>query len=382
MSHHTLARIRQRLGFSTTEVAAAGGWSRRDFGELERSGELDVQDLLKLTDIYGVDVGTILDRGSVRRADLPVAALLKGNADILTADTRFAMTEAMSVARDIRTVEDLLELQPARPVTSFGDDLDLSHPREGHVREMARGVREPLRLEGPIPSVVDDLVLRLGVLVFVAPLSDRLLDAFSTWSADTGPLIVVNEDSPRVRGPLGLRATLAHEVCHLLFDRHQMRTIDSFCEIERPTEGHVREFDRRERIERRARAFQAELLAPQADLLCAQAALAHLSPDRQLASLCTTWGLGPVAMAWQIRNANGPDFTQIGPITVDASAFDEWSAIRPADGPRAIPAMRRGRLLALVQRGLHDEALSVSWARELLRIGVEDFDRESRGWMS
>lgn len=380
MPQPILSRLRTKLGFNNAEVAAAGGWSRQEFAELERSGDLGVDDMLRLGDLYGVDVGAIIDRGRIRHTDIPVAALLKGNADVLTADTRFALTGALAVARDIRQVEECVGIEPEHPVTTFMEDPDLDHPKSGNVRRLAERVRTMLGLNGPVASLIDDVCARLGIVTFECSFSDRHLDAFSTWTSATGAVIVVNRDSPRVAGPLGLRVTLAHELCHVLFDREKMRTLDTFCEVDKGSALLLKGYEQHERIEQRARAFQAEFLAPQQEVLHEYRAMTAQGHQAPLSALCERWGLGPLAMAWQISNAGGPDLTQQTAVAVPDGRFNEWAAIRVPDAPVQVPELRRRVLLSLIQRAWLEDDLSVSWARELLRLGVRDFDRISASW--
>ncbi|GEM_PF-3318787 len=374
MAETMLARLRRRLGFRVDEVAAEGGWSRSAFAALERESNPDVEDGLRLSDLYGVDLACVLEKEAVRRVDVPLAALLKGNAEVLTADARFAMTGAMSAARDTRELERALGITPEVPVSEFRDDRDLDHPRSGNATRLALAVRERLGLDGVIASMVSDVCDRLGILVFSASLSDRSVDALSVYTADAGAYIVVNTDSPQTQGASGLRATLAHEVCHLLFDRRKMRDITSFCEVDRAKKRSRWSPDDLP-IERRARAFQAEFIAPGALLL------SRWQAGARQAEIAAEFGLGPTAVAWQLANVGGPAYhgELLPPVPLDGWPERQQLETEPCG---AVPELRRGRLLRLVQQGLRQDELSESWARELLRLDVGTFDTLYGQWMS
>lgn len=81
---------------------------------------------------------------------------------------------------------------------------------------------------------------------------DRALDALAFWGEKHGPAILVNMAEGAVcRKPTGRRATLAHEICHLLIDRSGSLPFADAVGGTTPAW-----------VEKRARAFAAELLLP------------------------------------------------------------------------------------------------------------------------
>ncbi len=84
-------------------------------------------------------------------------------------------------------------------------------------------------------------------------LTDPSILAACVGSPQFAPLIAVNLACDDARGPSGRRITLAHELCHLLFDRSRLRSFARF-------EGGAADSDRL--MEMRANAFAVELLAP------------------------------------------------------------------------------------------------------------------------
>lgn len=79
----------------------------------------------------------------------------------------------------------------------------------------------------------------------------ELIDAIGCWGPRHGPAVVLNTAGKRSKVAHGARATLAHELCHLLFDRNKALPMAEVLGGRVPY-----------RPERRANAFAAELLFP------------------------------------------------------------------------------------------------------------------------
>ncbi len=137
--------------------------------------------------------------------------------------------------------------------------------------ELATDVRKWLALgEGPIPSMVEVIEHRLSVpIVWSTPDEvDANIDGAST--IDPIPAVLVNLVGGRERW-WRTRMTLAHELCHLLFDelpgndRHRMVMFSPHRDGSRAAHGRDRRYplpEMLERMERRANAFAAYFLAP------------------------------------------------------------------------------------------------------------------------
>jgi hypothetical protein len=126
--------------------------------------------------------------------------------------------------------------------------------------EAAGRLREYLRIA---PSKRLDLLPLLYAIYDIYVRFENLklatLDALAIWGSQHGPGIIVNLDSRRLaltsRGEAAshgaARVTVAHELCHLLFDRDQALGAVDILKGRMPL-----------RIEQRARAFAAALLVP------------------------------------------------------------------------------------------------------------------------
>ncbi|MDK9723064.1 MAG: ImmA/IrrE family metallo-endopeptidase [Rhodospirillales bacterium] len=107
-------------------------------------------------------------------------------------------------------------------------------------------------------QVVDPrrLIEALEVKIIESNLSEAGVDAISCWRPSEQPTVILNMNSVRNRRVSGVRAALAHELCHLIVDNDRKVP---FAEVVRG--------DSHEGIEKRARGFAAELLMPRAEIV-------------------------------------------------------------------------------------------------------------------
>jgi hypothetical protein len=123
---------------------------------------------------------------------------------------------------------------------------------------LARLVRDRLGLAPEDHIDIEQVVRQLRVDTQNVSFIDRCILGVCVGTPGYSPLVTVNTDCPDASGMSGRRVTLAHELCHLLFDRAGLRSLARF-------EGGGADSDRL--IEMRANAFAVELLAPMATLV-------------------------------------------------------------------------------------------------------------------
>jgi len=125
--------------------------------------------------------------------------------------------------------------------------------------ELADQVRSVLELGvEPVASMRDLVERRLAVPVIQAPLGERIAGA--TVRSDTGRRAIVLNIQGKNADASVRRSTLAHELCHLLFDpdEHLLDLrVDEYAELESRADL------RTDRVEQRANAFAVQFLAPQ-----------------------------------------------------------------------------------------------------------------------
>jgi Zn-dependent peptidase ImmA (M78 family) len=131
-------------------------------------------------------------------------------------------------------------------------NIDLREPwRSGY--HLARLVRAELGQPETGYFDIEAAVQQMSIDVRDLSLTDLTILAVCVASPQFAPLVAINIACDDAKGPSGRRITLAHELCHFLFDRSRMRSFARF-------EGGAAESDRL--IEMRANAFAVELLAP------------------------------------------------------------------------------------------------------------------------
>lgn len=143
-------------------------------------------------------------------------------------------------------------------------------------------------------------------------LSARHLDAVCTWGPKHGPAILVNKSGVHSRFG-GRRATLAHEIGHLLMDRAGALPL-----------GEVLGGSVPHRVEQRARAFAAELLMPQAAAIPAIQGSQDI--EETVRELGNAFGCSRAIIAWQVRNGWGGPlphdlYSQLRSMVEDPSRF-------------------------------------------------------------
>lgn len=96
------------------------------------------------------------------------------------------------------------------------------------------------------------LLQQWDIIVQNIEIPDTSLDALACWGPRHGPAILLNTASQSTAAHIhGENSTLAHEICHLLMDRECALPVAEVLNGNTP-----------ERLEKRARAFAAELLLP------------------------------------------------------------------------------------------------------------------------
>lgn len=184
---------------------------------------------------------------------------------------------------------DLERLRAAKPVISR-DRRPAQAGRELadwlHTQLFPSGLNENL-LKAIEPAVI---LKRWGVPVKQLDFADDRIDAVSCWGEELGPVVLLNAESSRNRRESGKRATLAHEMCHLIFDYHSGLP---FADVVSGTDN--------DDMEKRARAFAAEFLLP-SDFL-ADRFSRDMELGRWVEAVAQTFNVSNEIVVWQLRRS-------------------------------------------------------------------------------
>ena len=175
--------------------------------------------------------------------------------------------------------------------TGVGPVLEATADRKPHEQgyALALWLRSELKLTGR----VDPAALLHGWKVHIEDLPgvDRQLDAFACWG-NRGPAIFVNPQGEHAISPVGRRATLAHEIAHLVLDRGRSLPLAEMFGGATPVH-----------LEKRARAFAAELLLPRE--VASSVVATSTSLQAAARQLQDEYGVSREIVAWQISNGTG-----------------------------------------------------------------------------
>lgn len=131
------------------------------------------------------------------------------------------------------------------------------------------------------------ILVDLGVAVREISVSQNI-DAIGCWGPNHGPTVLINRSGRRSHVQWGRRATLAHELCHLLVDRRGALPLAEVLGGRSP-----------KRLEQRANAFAAGFLLPQ--FVANHFYRENQTVERTIPILCKEFGVGKVLAANQLR---------------------------------------------------------------------------------
>ncbi|MGH8196731.1 MAG: ImmA/IrrE family metallo-endopeptidase, partial [Steroidobacteraceae bacterium] len=137
----------------------------------------------------------------------------------------------------------------------------------------------------------------LGVDMELHHFGVEMIDAVGCWSQSHGPAVLVNLDGMHAQAPQGRRATLAHELAHVLIDRHGSLPAAEVLGDDAPRYP-----------EQRAGAFAAEFLLPKN--VAAERIRDSTDVEDAILRLRNAFDVSRELAAWQV--INGPAFHTLG----------------------------------------------------------------------
>jgi Zn-dependent peptidase ImmA (M78 family) len=339
--------------------------------------ELSAAELDRCARVFGVRLDDLLE-GEAGRA--PLALLMRssfagqpGVQEILTTEIHDALGEFLRVVRDVADLERRLGIAP-RPLPRLAPlpALPNEHPGE----RLARTARRHLGMGiEPVPSlrVIVEETLSIHVVWVTQDQVDRSLDGACT--IDPRPAALVNLLEPE-RHPWRTRITLAHELCHLLFDEEAggQRALVS-------PHGELRLFPEFMEIERRARAFAACFLAPAEGV---RAAIGGEDPtsEKAIRIVGTTFGVGRMVTINRLHHVFGLSDDERR--HMETRAGEPYDADFTRDRVDEPLGFRGGALLHLVREALRERRINTLRARKMLSLKTTealpfaDLDEASR----
>lgn len=158
-----------------------------------------------------------------------------------------------------------------------------------HGYELAYAAREALGIDHYTAFVdIDKVLSDLGIAVQSEALETTSVRGVAIAGVGFSPAILINTTNRFNASKGGRRFTLAHELCHILFDRSSAKRL-----------SHVSGPWASVRVEKRANAFAAMFLATPHAL---SKALTGADVSGQLKNLCERFGIGTITLREHMRN--------------------------------------------------------------------------------
>jgi Zn-dependent peptidase ImmA (M78 family) len=265
-------------------------------------------------------------------------------------------------------------LQRHRKIEGLSTTADLW--REGY--DLGESARDELAPGGgplhDLPGLFNDF----GVHVARVRLNLSVIDAASIWEPRAVPVVLVNSTSHVLTHPGPFRASLAHELCHLLHDAGERNLTTS---VSWGSEG-TGNYD--DGLEKRARAFAPAFLAPRPRVSEWHASLAKRLRDdatRMIQAMAEHWGLSFEGAAWHAKNCGLVEPEQAQQLArmprkplISLEEFDLQEQFYPPimfdpELPEKAAPLWQGWASRLVLEALEDGHISIGRAREILTWG-------------
>lgn len=378
-----VTRGRTELRLSTADLACAAQLAEDRVATIEADrGDGTLHELGQLSKVLGYDLaGWDPEEEAVPRPFPTVQTLFKSADRTLPVDQWPRVLEIAEVAREIVTLERLLDLPDRMEQLrrTWSPDAAIGDPPWKDGQRLAQRLRTWSRLQNGVGycESVREVCERLGVSVIESVLPDGI-DALCFADDTHGPVIVVDvsDDSVHV---LMYRFRLAHELCHVLFDRFALDPLQRF---DRFLPG-----DDKPPIERRADAFAIHFLAPEEPFrsLWSELLSTGAEPEVCVRACMERFGTSFQATRAHARHLNLLSMDDVASLSyVDPTPPQRFVAIeRDPTSDKAFSPLhreRRGRLLLLTLSALFRGLISRSRALELLRVDSDVFAHRGDDW--
>jgi Zn-dependent peptidase ImmA (M78 family)/transcriptional regulator with XRE-family HTH domain len=372
----TLRNQREALGINILDLAKRTGMSQAEIQDYENQTKRSpIQGIERVAASLGLDERLIsFLRGAGGDGALAVRLKSLGNTQSLNPNAVLALSEAAWVIRTQSRLEHDLGNDDGidarfQPSDMYGDS---NYPAWQHGYYLANRTREILNLtdEEPINSL-RDVCEKLGIPLLHTELPRA--HAGATVGSDGARGIVVNIKGSN-QNVWVQRATIAHELGHLLWDpdeKLQKVRVDTYAELENlSTDRNAHDF-----VEARANAFAIAFLAP---LNSVKTEYSKHSDHRiGMRSVMEKFGISYTAAKYQIWNAFDRSINFDELCVDDVEPTVDWSG-REAFTDDYFPTpstttIRRGRFAGLVVKSESHGLISEDTACAYLQTDLDSY---------
>jgi Zn-dependent peptidase ImmA (M78 family)/transcriptional regulator with XRE-family HTH domain len=367
-----LRHRRELLGLETRHIALRAGVEPRTVEAAERFERVPIRDCERIARHLGLDERFISVRAEPVGNEQLAVRLRTIGAELapMTPSVVSAIAEAAWVAATQIRLEEALGLgRPSHAIETSPNYGGPRQPAHSYGYRLAGETRELLGLgAGALPRSLREICEEvLGIPLIQAELGDSLAGA-TVEVAGQRRAIVLNLGG-RNRHVYVRRATIAHELAHLLYDpspRLKELRVDDYDDLEKYAEQIT------DPVEQRANAFAAEFLAPQhAALRCYDTAAVD-----GVGAVMDMFGVSYTVARYQIWNASSRRLS-LRELTTQRvrpePAFEAMEAYTVDYHPlRQVPTPRAGRFSAIVLRAAEERVISMQTAAEYLNSAEDD----------
>lgn len=324
----SLRELREKLlGYSLGFAARKSGLAQDRLEAIESGEPAALWELERLAGIFGLDPDLLEEEPPIKisRGDAIGVLMSLDEFRDVGDETRLRVVQAASAARDLTTLQRndrWTEFKQSVPRLRLKSKADAPH-RMG--AQLAGQLRRELGLaEQPIASMRDFVTQNFpSVSVLHSDLGNEGPAGLSFGDTVRGPTIVLNTSGKNLNACVR-RFSLAHELCHLLYDWNRQQPIAMMSGY--LTDGALD-------VERRANAFAVRLICPEAVLRKIDAK----SSDDEIADVLRPYGLPYRAALLYLRN-EAPDL--VSPQISDLGTGDSrWSDAEEPYGLEDFPVV-------------------------------------------
>ncbi len=359
-------RVRERSSTALAELADKAHVRSADLAAFEAgTGTISTAALRRVALVLELDPDALLDgREETRR---PVVAFFRQHA---IADVYAEDIDRLETAFEAATSFAELRALAGEPTPRMLDLLARPTEADATGDGIARAAELRARLDlsdDPIIDIVSLIVDRLGIFLVATPLkSTSILGATIKRRKADAAAIVLNASHAHFTDRQIRRATLAHELCHAVFDPSK-GTIG--VRLDRDAPGDSGFAGSAEEV--RARAFQANLLVPEGGverLLKAERRpmITDAAVDAVGLLRSSFWVSADIAVNRLLQ------LHWIDRATYDNLRWRSWQWVNIPDGEVPVAADPRLALKPLVLRALASSTISRMRAREVLGLTAWD----------
>ncbi|MEE9614131.1 MAG: XRE family transcriptional regulator [Thermodesulfobacteriota bacterium] len=371
----TFKARREALGLTDEDISNALGLPVDQINTIENPKKRNpIRDLELVAQYLGLDERKIAFQGGLK-GDNPLALRLKTLREErnLNSKTVISFSEAAWLIAIEDRLREWLKIKRNEAVSKFlpNDDLGDASYRAWQIGyDLAEKTRDKLGIaqDAPISSLRELCIDKLALPVIQSELPDSIAGATVANNELRG--IVVNI-SGRNENVWIRRATIAHELGHLLWDPDQNLErirVDQYDEIDKAWSSDIGI----DYVEQRANAFAAEFLAPQ------RVAAKIYKKEGSLRAVMENFGVSFTLARYQVWNGLYRTEDLDSFVAENTDPTDEWKGRESFTTDyfpiESVPISRRGFFAGVVVLAEQENLISKDTAMQYLRCSEDEYN--------